>query len=145
MTNDRPDFVVIDKTKTCISILELTVPFENNVNCNYEYKCHKYTRLCIDLQRLGFKVKYFAIEIGCRAVISDSNSKHLYAFYKSIKGLKFNNREFRHPKTFLCKTVITSSFVIFKSKYCNPGSHLCLIVMCKMILTWQHYCTYSSI
>ncbi len=27
----------------------------------------------------------------------------------------------------------------------NPGSHLCLIVMCKMVLTWQHYCIYSSI
>ncbi len=69
MTSDRPDLVVIDNIKKCISILEHTVPFENNVNRNHKYKCHKYAHLCIDLQRLGFNVKYFAIEIGCRAVI----------------------------------------------------------------------------
>ncbi len=118
-TRPPSDHVVIDNIKKSISILELTVPFENNVNRNHAYKCHKYAHLYIDLQRLGFNVKYFAIEIGCRAVISDSNSKCLYAFYKSIRGLKFNNRDFRHLKTSFCKTVITSSFVIFKSKYCK--------------------------
>ncbi len=112
LTNDRPDLVVIDNIKRCISILELTVPFENNVNRNHEYKCHKYEHLCIDLERLSLYVKYFAIEIGCRAVISDSNGKCLYVFYKSIRGLKFNNRECRYLKTSLCKTMITS-FVIY--------------------------------
>ncbi len=114
VTSDRPDLVVIDNIKIWIWILELTVPFENNVNRNHEYKCHKYGRLCIDHQRLCFNVKYFAIEIGCRAVISDNNSKCLYAFYKSIRGLKFNNRDFWHLKMSFSKTVITSSFVIFK-------------------------------
>ncbi len=123
MTSDRPDLVVIDNINKCISILELTVPFENNVNHNYDYKCHKYVHLCIDLHRLGFNVKYFAIEIGCKAVISESNSKRLYTFYKSIRGrLKLNNRDFRYLKTSLCKTVITS-FVIFKSKYCKILDH----------------------
>ncbi len=61
VTSDRPDLVVIDNIKKCISILELTVPFEINVNHNHEYKCHKYAHICIDLQRLGFNVKYFAI------------------------------------------------------------------------------------
>ncbi len=64
VTSDRPDLVVIDNIKKCISILQLTVPFENDVNRNHEYKCHKYAHLYIDLQRLGFNVKYFAIEIG---------------------------------------------------------------------------------
>ncbi len=50
LTNDRPDLVVIDNIKKCISILELTGPFENNENRNHEYKCHKYALLCIDLQ-----------------------------------------------------------------------------------------------
>ncbi len=38
-------------------------------------------------------------------------------YKKSIRVLKFNNRYFRHLKTSLCKTVINSSFVIFKPKY----------------------------
>ena len=116
-TSDRPDLVVIDTEHNNISILELTVPFECNININHEYKCHKYVHLVIDLQKLGFNVKYFAIEIGCRAMISEPNSKCLYAFFKSVYGLKFNNRDFRHFKASVCKTVITSSFVIFKSKY----------------------------
>ncbi len=78
--------MVIDNIKKGISILKLTVPLEDNVNRNHEYKCHKYAHLCINLQRLGFNVKYFDIEIGCRAVISDSNNKCLYGFYKSIRS-----------------------------------------------------------
>ncbi len=37
VTSDRPDLVVIDNIKKCISILELTIPFENNVKRNHEY------------------------------------------------------------------------------------------------------------
>ena len=118
-TSDRPDLVVLDPCEKCISILELTVPYETNIQSRHQYKCHKYAHLCIDLQSLGFSVKYFAIEIGCRAFISQPNSKRLHAFLKSVKGLKFNNRDFRSFKSTLCKTVITSSFVVFKSRFCK--------------------------
>ena len=66
-TSDRPDLVVIDYCKKSISILELTVPFERNISKDHQYKCHKYAHLMIDLQGLGYSVKYFAIEIGCRS------------------------------------------------------------------------------
>lgn len=118
-TSDRPDLVVLDLTNKCVSILELTVPYESNINSSHQYKCHKYAHLCVDLQNLGFSVKYFAFEIGCRAFISESNSKRLYAFLKSITGLKFNSRDFRSFKSSLCKTAITSSFVIFKARFCK--------------------------
>ena len=116
-TSDRPDLVVIDYTGKTISILELTVPFERNISTDHQYKCHKYAHLMIDLQRLGYSVKYYAIEIGCRAMISEANNRRLHAFYKSIPGFKFTNRDFTKLKKSICKTVITASFVIFKSKH----------------------------
>ena len=116
-TSDRPDLVVIDYCKKSISILELTVPFERNISKDHQYKCHKYAHLMIDLQGLGYSVKYFAIEIGCRASISEDNNKRLHAFYKSIPRFKFSNRDFKNLKKSICKTVITASFVLFKSKH----------------------------
>ena len=116
-TSDRPDLVVIDYTTKSISILELTVPFERNISKDHQYKCHKYAHLMIDLQRLGYSVKYFAVEIGCRAMVSEANNRRLHAFYKSITNFKFTNRDYTKLKRSICKTAITASFVIFKSKH----------------------------
>lgn len=54
--------------------------------------------------------------------------------FSNPSGLKFGNRDL-HIK-FLSVKLITSSSVIFKSKYTvNPGLHRCLVVMYKQILT----------
>ncbi len=75
--------VVIDYNTKSISILGLSVPFK--------YQCNNYVHLMIDLQNVGYSVKCFAVEICSGAMVSDSNSKCLYAFYKSILGIKFTN------------------------------------------------------
>ncbi len=135
VTSDRPDHVVIDNTKKCISILELTVLFKNNVNRNHEYKCHKYIHLCIYLQRISFNIKYFAIKIGCRAIILDSNSKCMHFTNSSeVSSLIIEILDIlKLPSIKLCK--LHYLWFLIQSTV-NPGSHLCLIVMCKMILTW---------
>ena len=116
-TSCWPDLVVISKQKKLISILELTVPYENNIQKEHEYKCQKYTHLAIDLTNCGYKVKFFAVEIGSRGLISKANSNRLCAFYHSIHGSHFNAKDFRCLKRSLTKIAITASFIIYKARF----------------------------
>ena len=129
-TSDRPDLVIINKQTHSISILELTVPFETNIQRAHEYKCHKYTHLILDLQSQGFSVKYFAIEVGCRGLLTTNNSKRLQAFFSSVPGLKLPSKDFRQLKVSLHKIAITTSFMIYKSKYSKLW-HSCAL-LCDM-------------
>jgi hypothetical protein len=65
-TFNRPDLVTISRSNKRISIFELTVPYERNISKNHNFKCHKCAHLVIDLNNCSFKVKLFAIKIGCR-------------------------------------------------------------------------------
>ncbi len=95
-------------------IFGLTVPYEKNVQKTHQYKCHKYAHLVIDLLNIAFKVKFYAIEIDCRGLISTDNSNRLYAFCRANPVFKFNQVDFRHFKKSLSKTaVIASLYTIF--------------------------------
>ncbi len=65
---------------------------------NHQYKCH--IHLVIDLLNIhvGFKVKFYAIEIGRRGLIYMDNSNRLYAFCHAIPSFKFKQVDFRHFK-----------------------------------------------
>ncbi len=79
--------VDISRSNKCISIFELTLPYERNISNDHNYKCHKYAHLTIDLNNCGFKVSFFAVEIGCRRLFSENNSKRLHVFYHSSQVL----------------------------------------------------------
>ncbi len=79
--------VIILRSNNCTSIFELTIPYEIYISKDYNYKYHKYTHLVIDLNNCGFKIKFFAMEIRCRGLFSENNSKRLHAFYHYIPGL----------------------------------------------------------
>ncbi len=77
-TSNRPNLIVIiSRSYKCISIFELTVPYERNISKVYDYKCHKYTHLVIDLNNCGFKVNFFAWKLDVedsflRIILKDS-------------------------------------------------------------------------
>ena len=116
-TSDRPDLVVVNEKEKFFSIFEMTVPFETNIQHAHEYKCHKYAHFIMDRQYHGYSVKYFAFEAGCQGFITTNNANRLHAFLNSIPDLKISNKDFRTLKLSICKIAITTSFVIYKSKY----------------------------
>ncbi len=91
---------VIVYNRKSISIVQLTVPSD------HRYKGHKYVLIMIDLQNVGYSVKYFAV---ARLTGNETNT-----WYKSFMGIKFTNRDFRQLKRTLGKIVITKSFVNLK-------------------------------
>ena len=116
-TSDRPDLVILSRKNKSISIFELTVPYETNLSKSHQFKCHKYTHLVIDLMKCGYTCKFFAMELGCRGLVSEDNNNRLHAFYRSIPNFKFTAKDFRLLKKSLYKTVTTSSFIIYKARF----------------------------
>ncbi len=75
--SDKPDLVIVKRKAKTMIIFELTVQYEKNVQ-KHQNKCHKYTYVVIDLLNIYFKVKFYAIEIGWKGLISMENSNRLY-------------------------------------------------------------------
>ena len=100
----RPDLVTINREAKAITIVELTVPYESNIQKEHEYKTEKYQHLVSDLTRIGFTVTFFAIEVGCRGVITKQNKNRLHNLYKHLAQVP--------PKTRATKTLLKKLSVI---------------------------------
>ncbi len=59
-TSQRPDLVIVNRTRKSIYILELTVPYERNIMMEHKDKSEKYARLIGDLQDIGWSTSYHA-------------------------------------------------------------------------------------
>ena len=93
-------------------IIELTVPFETNINKAHENKSNKYAPLMNDIIANGYEVDFFAIEIGSRGYINSENNSSLKKMRKLLKISTPLNK----LKNCLSKLAIISSFVIFHAK-----------------------------
>ena len=109
----KPDLVVLDRTKKSFIILELSVPFELNIDSTHSYKVDKYLKLISDIKDAGFNVKYYPIEIGSRGYISKSNSNQLKSFCKDINLTS----HFKTTKESMCRIALLSSYIIYHSKF----------------------------
>ena len=75
----RPDLFLIDESAREIVLLELTCPWDHNINRSHEYKQEKYAPLVADLSR-HFKVFHFSVEVSVRGQISKGNRARLKSF-----------------------------------------------------------------
>ena len=112
ITKQKPDLVVINNTQKHITIMELSVPFESNIDSTHNRKVERYQHLISDIEQNGYEVVYFPIEIGSRAYISKENNHRLKTFFHKLTDTRYNQ-----IKQDICKIVLISSFVIFHSKY----------------------------
>ncbi len=83
-TSQRPDLVIVNRTRKSIYILELTVPYEKNITMEHKYKSEKYARLIGDLQDIGWSTSYHAFKVGCRGMITKENDTTLKLFITKI-------------------------------------------------------------
>ena len=88
VTAQRPDFVCIYRPYSPICILELTICFETNLDAAHESKFNGYASLTSDLKTKGYKVNYFAVEIGSRGYVNTDNQSRLKLFFFFAKHLK---------------------------------------------------------
>lgn len=53
-------------------IIELTVPWEDNVGEAYECKKHRYAELAADATQRGWKATALPVKVGCRGFVGRS-------------------------------------------------------------------------
>ena len=86
VTNLIPDLCLFsenDNGKNLL-ILELTVPFELNIEKAHIRKSNKYAALISDIDSNNINTDFIALEIGSRGYISPENMKSLKKIYESI-------------------------------------------------------------
>lgn len=108
-TNKRPDLVIIDERKQEITIFELTVPLETNIETAHTQKQEKYSSLTQEMP--DKKVKIIPFEIGSRGYISRANKVNLRTLNSFCKDTSL--------KTFsenISNIAQMSSFYIFNNR-----------------------------
>ena len=66
ITNLRPDMLLMSESTKQLGIIELTVPSENRIEVSSELKKAKYTPLAEEAKQKGWRVRIWAVEVGCR-------------------------------------------------------------------------------
>ena len=95
------------------SWIELSVPFETNIDGAHSRKTNKYSPIISDISEKNIKTKFLAIEIGSRGYISGENMKRLKELYKHVDPGKISFKDFKNN---ISKLSIVSSFVIFNAR-----------------------------
>ena len=106
-TGDRPDIVVIDRKRKVLHTLELTVPFERNIDLRHTEKTNRYAYLITDVKT--HKTNILAFEIGARGHVSADNKARL----KTIHSLCSKDLKLKTFIENISALAITGSYVIF--------------------------------
>ena len=115
VTSARPDLVIHYSDANVIKIIELTVPFETNIEKEHTFKTNKYATLIQDIKDKQISSELTCVEVGCRGYVSESNKIRLTTILKSL-DIKPSKRQVKELTLSLSKLALLTSFVIFKCK-----------------------------
>ncbi len=121
VTVQKHDLVICNSQSKSIFIIELSVPFERNIDDTHKRKMDRYQNLISDIKDTGYSVKYYALEIGSRGYISQENTKRLKDILHKLKCIT----KLSVFKQDIAKISLISSFVVYHSKteasWCEPS------------------------
>ena len=66
ITDLRPDMIIVSESTKQLGIIELTVPNENRIEVSSEIKKAKYAPLAEEAKQKGWRVRIWAVEVGCK-------------------------------------------------------------------------------
>ena len=110
ITNLRPDLVIIDRVEKVVTIVELTVPFEENILSAQERKSVKYRGLVSAIEEKGFICNFHTVEVGARGIVGQGTNKLLRQICRSKR------QETRALVKSLSQTAMKCSYLIFREK-----------------------------
>ena len=84
VTSSRPDLVIHYPEANVIKIIELTVPFETNIEKEHTYKTNKYATLIQDIEDKQISSELTCVEVGCIGYVSESNKIRITTILKSL-------------------------------------------------------------
>ena len=115
VTSSRPDLVIHYPEANVIKIIELSVPFETNIEKEHTYKTNKYATLIQDIEDKQISSELTCVEVGCRGYVSESNKIRITTILKSL-DIKPSKRQVKELTVSISKIALLTSFIIFKCK-----------------------------
>ena len=111
-TSQTPDLVLVWPDDKEICLIELTVPFERNIQGAHQFKTDRYSSLVSDINNTEWSCSMAAVEIGSRGLITKENKSRItYICKKLICDVKYKDL-----KSKLSKSALTSSYSIFLAR-----------------------------
>ncbi len=115
ITNQKPDIVILDRKNRKVTLVELTIPFERNINKAQIRKEDRYKNLVSDISEKDYDTKLITFELSSRGVLSAENNIKLRDILTISEPPK--RKELNNIVNILKKTVILASYCIFYSKF----------------------------
>ena len=75
VTTQRPDLTIWDENKKHVIIMELTVPWEENIEKAEERKEQRYADLVNVCREKGWETEYYHLAVGCRGYVDRKIAK----------------------------------------------------------------------
>ena len=110
VTDLRPDITIASGATRQMAIVELTVPTEERIEIAGETKRLKYEKIVIEGKKNGWRVRCWAVEVGCRGFPAVSMSGFL-------KDLGYTGREKRKIVEKLGSTAESASRSLWKASH----------------------------
>ena len=110
-TVQRPDIVTVDRNTMEINLIELTVPFETNIEVAHSKKELRYTNLKDELIEQGYKTTLTCYEIGALGHVTTKNKTDINRLLKNLKV----TAKYKKLITQMSKTALLGSFSIYRS------------------------------
>ncbi|XP_072047239.1 uncharacterized protein [Amphiura filiformis] len=112
-TAQRPDIIIINNTKKSVHVIELTVPFETNIQKAHDTKMSRYENLHSDIKQEGFKCHLNCIEIGSRGLVTADNTERLSEVFRFIGGRSNSSKTLAKD---LSKLAVICSYSIWNAR-----------------------------
>ena len=112
-TVQKPDIVLNFPSTKKIVLIELTVPFEANIDKSHKLKDDRYASLVSDIKSNGYTCTLVSVEVGSRGLITKANKARLQHLLRTVKS----HTKYSDLKTDVSKAALTSSFSIFHSRH----------------------------
>jgi len=93
LTRQRPDLILFSEKQKETIMMELTVPWEENMTWAHERKLDRYEDLRMDCAGRGWRCEVFAVEVGCRGFLGKSAVKFLERIGLTSKHLRTAQKE----------------------------------------------------
>ena len=117
VTSQKPDIVIVNKSDKSVFIIELTIPFDRNIDDARKRKEKRYENLNDDICKAGFSSHLYTIEIGSRGFVSSRNMKTIKDILNIVTPEQLKSKDFKNVIKDLEKIAIISSYITFHSKY----------------------------
>ena len=122
VTNLKPDLFILNEADRVVILVELTCPWDHNVERSHEYKQEKYSPLVADLSR-SYRTKYYPVEVSVRGQVTKKNkARFKLMIYECCIDPRKN---FKSLIANCSKLSLLSSFSIFSARkeptWTSPG------------------------